>query len=220
MTHQKSNHHPSQHPEFGPDYVPPAERIRRARNAGHGPTDGRGSSAPSERPPNLRGCGASFVLGSIAVLALVTVAVFFLVDGPARLAAMDDCQEFHDALRYHLNVPQTWSKPPRTSKEAEGRARHTAEAYRDLADDLESFTLEDPELDDLRSRFAEFSTDAQGTLQGFRCRERDGTVDCEYWDPSAANRFDEDLAGMLSEYNSACTKYNVDFYPRLTGPSR
>jgi len=215
MAHDRSNH-----PEFGPDYIPPAERIRRAQNAGHAPTNIPGPSATSEGPPNLRGGGASFVLGSLAVFAVVTVAVFFLVDGPARLAEMDDCQEFHDAIRYHLDVPETWSRPARTGEEAEGRARHTAEAYQGLADDLESFTLEDPDLDDLRIRFAQFSVDAQGVLHGYRCREKKGWFECEYWDYSAATQFDRGLTGFLAEYNTACTKYNVDFYPRINGSGR
>lgn len=208
------------HETFGPGYVPPAERIRRARDAGQRPPHGTGRPAHPERPPNLRGVSASFVLGSIGVIALVMTVVFFAVDGPARLAAMDDCQEFHDALRYHLEIPKTWSKPPRTTDEAEARARSTAEAYQSLADDLESFTLEDPTLDDLRVRFAEFAVESQGTLRSYRCREEGAMIDCTYWDAPAATQFERDVTGLMSEYNNACIRYNVNFYPRLAGANR
>lgn len=57
-------------------------------------------------------------------------------------------------------------------------------------------------------------------MHGYRCREKDNGVACEYWDPAAATQFDRGLTGMLGEYNNACTKYNVDFYPQLNAPSR
>ncbi len=152
----------------------------------------------------------------MAVAALVTIVVFFLVGGHGALQDMDDCQELEDAFKFYIAAPE--KRAPTTTENAVYRAREIADGYGGLAEDLESLSLEEPELEGLRGRFSETIRAAEDTLGQYSCRTAGDYEECGYWDPSAAERFTDDVAQLLADYNVVCKRYNADWYVGVPEP--
>ncbi|MGH1344196.1 MAG: hypothetical protein ACRBN8_21735 [Nannocystales bacterium] len=191
-------------PNFGPGYVPPAERIRREQASQRQPGPGH-----DFRQQTTGGKSNSLPLWLVGVVVLSCGALFargVLQTFEGLEQNIASCVELDEAIGHYLGAdPNARGVHIERSRDVLEEFEILARVSGEFAEALESLELPDSRVSDLRDRFAEHALDSEAVLSSFRCTFIANQAEvCDFVPPGSAKGLDQERSRLFKEFNDIC----------------